>query len=169
MAMAADARHPLTIDDVLNLARVDQAVVSPDGDRVALAVLRPAQPGEVYGRTAYEVDPGRAEIWLVSRGTGERRNITNGAGDAAGFWCASWSPDGSRLAMLSTRPEAGEPRGGDNVRLYVWTVATGELRRLGAAAVMTQTRHGSPLHQLDLRGGADGQATRRCSDEENAP
>ena len=79
----------------------------------------PPMQGEVYVRTAYEVDPSRADIWLVSSRSGERRLLTQGSAQAAGYWCPSWSPDGRRLAMLSTMPEGKEPRGGDNVRLYV--------------------------------------------------
>jgi len=164
-------RHKLTIDDVLDLTRVDQIAPSPDGEWVAVVVQRAARPGEVYGRTFYELDPSRADIWLISRRTGERRNLTLGAKAAAGFWCATWSPDGSKLAMLSTRPEGNEPRGGDNVRLYLWNRTTSALTRLGDAAMMTQTRGGSPLYRMDLRGHASG-GTRahHCSDtDENAP
>lgn len=166
LSSVATAR-PLTIDDVLAMSRIDQVAASPDGAWVAAVVQRPASPGEVYGRTAYETDPSRNDLWLISRAGGGRRNLTGGAPDAAGFWCASWSPDGRRLAMLSTRPEGNEPRGGDNVRLYIWDSDTNGLSRLSNAAVMTQTRHGSPMHGLDLR-GADG-AVRRCGGEENAP
>lgn len=170
MACPAAASHPLTIDDVLDLTRVDQMAVSPDGEWVAVVLQRPARAGEVYGRTSYEVDPARSDVWLISLRTNESRNLTDGRNAAAGYWCPAWSPDGSRLAMLSTRPEGGEPRGGDNVRLYVWDRSTNALRRLSESAMMTQTRYGSPLYQMDLRGGADRNvATHRCGDEENAP
>lgn len=166
------ARHALTIDDVLDMQRLDRAVLSPDGAWVAAVVSRPARAGEVYGRNAYETDPSRNDVWLISTRTGERRRITDGAADAAGYWCAAWSPDGRRLAMLSTQPEGDEPLGGDNVRLYVWDSETGTLARMGDAAVMTQTRYGSPLGRLDLRGGADGGTIAHgCDDDsqENAP
>lgn len=167
---AHGAARPLTIDDVLDLTAIDRVAPSPDGEWVAAVVQRPARSGEVYGRTSYETDPSRSDVWLISRRTGEQRNITQGAKAAAGFWCATWSPDGSRLAMLSTKPERNEPRGGDNVRLYVWARATGALVRLGDAAMMTQTRYGSPMYRLDLRGGADGSTiTHSCNDEEKAP
>src|SRR5258706_7272917 len=144
----------LTIDDVLDLNRIDSVAPSPDGELAAVVVQRAARAGEVYGRTFYETDPSRDDVWLISRRTGERRNITHGAKAAAGFWCATWSPNGSKLAMLSTRPEKNEPRGGDNVRLYVWDRSTGALTRASDAVMMTQTRYGSPVYPLDLRGGA---------------
>jgi dipeptidyl aminopeptidase/acylaminoacyl peptidase len=164
------AARSLTLDDVLDLTRIDHVALSPDGETVAVVVQRAARPGEVYGRTYYELDPTRSDVWLISRRTGERRNLTRGAGAAAGYWCATWSPDGARLAMLSTRAEGDEPRGGDNVRLYVWARATGALTRLSAAALMTQTAGGTPMYRIDLRGGADrGTVAHRCSDEANAP
>lgn len=169
---AAQAEHrPVSIDDVLNMTHLDHVALSPDGQWVATVVQRPAGRGEVYGRTAYETDPSRNDVWLISRHTGERRNITMGAASAAGFWCATWSPDGQRLAMLSTQPQGKEPRGGDNVRLYVWERTTGRLERLADTAVMTQTRYGAGMDRLDLRGGGDASGiAHNCSvDGENAP
>lgn len=165
------ARHPLTIDDVLATERLDQATLSPDGEWVAAVVQRGAKDGEVYGRNAYETDPSRNDVVLISTKTGERRAITSGASQAAGYWCAAWSPDGQQLAMLSTQPKGNEPRGGDNVRLYVWTRASGRLTRMGDTSLMTQTRYGSGLYKLDLRGGADGSAAlHSCGEnDENAP
>ena len=165
------AKHTMTIDDVLGMEHLDQVTVSSDGEWIAASVQRPAQAGEVYGRTAYEIDPSRNDIWVIAHHTHEHRNITQGASNAAGFWCASWSPDGRRLAMLSTRPENGEPRGGDNVRLYLWERDTDQLTRLGDVAMMTQTRYGGAIHRLDLRGGADHSTVpHSCSGEgENSP
>lgn len=157
--------HPLTLEDVLDRQRIERATLSPDGEWVAAVISRPARAGEVYGRASYEVDPSRTDVWLISTRTGERRALTNGSRRAAGYWCATWSPDGQRLAMLSTAPEGKEPRGGDNVRLYVWERKTRALRRIGDATVMTQTRYGSPRDQLDLRGGADrSTVAHRCAD-----
>jgi dienelactone hydrolase len=150
----AQQRHPLTIDDVLDVQRIDQASLSPDGNWIAAVIQRPARMGEAYGRTAYEIDPTRSDVWLIDAKTGARRPLTKGANQAAGYWCASWSPDGRRLALLSTQPEHGEPRGGDNVRLYVWNRTTGAMERMGDTPVMTQTRYGGALHKLDLRSGA---------------
>ncbi|HEX6374427.1 MAG TPA: prolyl oligopeptidase family serine peptidase [Allosphingosinicella sp.] len=167
---APAAARPLTIDDVLDIERIQRVALSPDGEWAAVVVQRAARPGEAYGRTYYDLDPARSDVWLVSRRTGDKRNLTRGAAAAAGFWCPAWSPDGARLAMLSTRPEGAEPRGGDNVRLYVWQRATGALTRLGDAALLAQTMGGSPMYRTDLRGGADGSTiAHRCSDEENAP
>lgn len=150
----AQQRHPLTLDDVLNTQHIDQAVLSPDGNWIAAIIQRPARAGEVYGRLPYETDPTRNDLWLIDARTGAHRSVTGGSTDAAGYWCASWSPDNRHLALLSTQPARGEPRGGDNVRLYVWDRATGAMRRMGDTPVMSQTRYGGALDKLDLRGGA---------------
>lgn len=169
----ASAKRPLSIDDILNLEQLDRATMSPDGEWVAAVIRRPARVGEIYGRAAYEVDPTRSDIWLIATKTGARHALTRGAAKAAGFWCATWSPDGQRLAMLSTAPEGREPRGGDNVRLYVWNRSSGAVVRMSDDGVMTQTRYGSALDKLDMRGGADrGTVAHACSTgsvAENAP
>jgi len=167
----AQQQRPLTIDDVLDTQRIEQATLSPDGNWIAAVIQRPALAGEAYGRMAYEIDPTRSDVWLVDARTGKRRALTNGAAQAAGYWCASWSPDGRRLALLSTQPARGEPRGGDNVRLYVWDRDTGAVTRMGDAAVMTQSRYGGAMDKLDLRGGAirRGKAHACNLDQDGAP
>lgn len=144
----AQQRHPLTIDDVLNVQRIDQATLSPDGKWIAAVVQRPARDGEAYGRTAYEIDPTRSDVWLIDVATGKHRALTDGHASAAGYWCASWSPDGRRLALLSTQPSGTEPRGGDNVRLYVWNSEDGSVARMGDTPVMTQSRYGGALDNV---------------------
>lgn len=164
------AADPLTMDDVLALERIDRAALTPDGQWAAVVVQRGAGPGEVYGRGLYQLQPTRGDIWLVATATGERRNLTKGAGSADGYWCATWSPDGRRLALLSTRAKGREPRGGDNVRLYVWNRGSGALSRLSDDGVMAQSVGGSPMGRIDLRGGhGGGSATHVCSAEESAP
>lgn len=170
-ALDDSSKQKLTIQDVLDIQRLDRATLSPDGDWVAVVIQRPARAGEVYGRNSYEIDPSRSDIVLVSTKTGERRAITSGAERAAGFWCATWSPDGQKLAMLSTQPDESEPRGGNNVRVYVWERASGQLIRSTQEGVPTQMRYGGPWQRLDFRGGiGGGTATHKCSEgEENAP
>lgn len=167
----AGKHHPLSIDDVLDTIAIDRVALSPDGEWIAAVIQRPARTGEVFGRNAYEIDPSRNDVWLVSRRTGEHRNLTDGAASAAGFWCATWSPDGRKLAMLSTRPEGAEPHGGNNVRLYIWDRAAAKLARASATAMMTQTRYGSPIDTLDIRGGADHSTIAQtcATNKENAP
>jgi hypothetical protein len=165
---SADAR-PLSIDDVLATVAVDRADISADSEEIAIAMPRPATPGEVYGRNSYEIDSSRTDIWLVKRDGSQLRRLTDGKGAAAGFWCPYWSPDGQRLAMLSTAPEQGEPHGGDNVRLYVWERGADAPRRVSDRAMMTQVRYGSPLNELDLRGAGASRPNTCRDNDENAP
>ena len=168
VAPAVSAR-PLTIDDVLATATVDRADISPDAEDIAIALPRPAAPGEVYGRNSYEIDSSRSDIWLVKRDGSQLRQLTDGKGAAAGFWCPYWSPDGRRLAMLSTAPEQGEPHGGDNVRLYVWERGAESPRRISDRAMMTQVRYGSPLNELDMRAAGASRPNTCRDNDENAP
>jgi hypothetical protein len=100
-AVAETAKHPITIEDVLGVERIDSAVFAPDGEWAAVVVRRAASAGEVYGRTAFEIDPGRSDIWLVSAKTGERRPITDGW--AIGAPLGRPTAAGSRCSQRSRR------------------------------------------------------------------
>lgn len=172
MTNVAEAKQrDLTIDDVLAIERVDEVVPSPDGSATAIVVQRPATDGETYGRTHYEIDPSRNDIWISGEGQGEARRIAPLADKGAGFWCAQWSPNGTKIAMLSTQAEGDEPSRGDNVRIYVWDKASGALSRLANDAVVTQSRYGSWFNRLDIRhAGQDMGKAKTCRvGEENAP
>lgn len=166
---AGASPHPISLDDLFALGSINSTEVSPDGEWAAVVIMRAATAGEIYGRTFYEMDVTRSDVWLISTRTGERRNVTQGAADASGYWCAKWSPDGQRVAMLSTRPAGDEPRGGDNIRLHVWDRRSGEIIRLSSDAMMTQTMGGSPLYRVDLQGSWPDADDGRCSQEENSP
>jgi dipeptidyl aminopeptidase/acylaminoacyl peptidase len=168
MASSPSSRAGLTLDDLFNSSALNQAAVSPDGEWIAATVIRPVDENAVYGRTFYESDVTRADVWLISRRTGERTNLTQGSADASGFWCASWSPDGSRLALMSTKPEGSEPRGGDNVRLYVWERERGVFKRLTSRGIAYQTLGGSAMYRVSMQGPKNRDIA-RCSHWENAP
>lgn len=169
-AVAADPQSSADLDitDVLGMSYIDRAVLSPDGRTLAISVRRPVGSGEVYGRTAYEVDPSRDDIWLVPLDGRRAENITQGRSLGAGFWCPRWSSDGRRLAMLSTRPEKGEVHGGDNVRLYVYSLKDRTFARLSDRAVMNQTRYGGSMFNVSVEAEPAIQG-KRCSNEERAP
>lgn len=105
-----ESSPPLTLDDFWSLRLVSDARVSPDGLSVAYVVARADE----------ESNEMRSAIWLVDLSSGRARQITNGeAQDSA----PRWSPDGGRLAFVSTRHEKKsqifivEAGGGEAVRL----------------------------------------------------
>ena len=85
-AFVAVAQTPFTIQDLLQVKRVGDPQVSPDGKWVA------------YQVTAIDkaANRGRTQIYLVSANGGAPKQITNEAGSSAG---PRWSPDGSQIAF----------------------------------------------------------------------
>lgn len=114
-------RRPLTPDDLFRLEELGQVALSPDGQWLAYVIRRPKSTALVHSRPFLEGND-RADVWLVSTSGGRPQNLTNGLGDGSGWWSPVWSPDGQRLALLSTR--------GGNVRLWLWEKATGRLKQL---------------------------------------
>ncbi len=89
----APAKHAITFDDLISLHRISDPQISPDGKWVAYVV---ATPDKEANRTA-------RNIWLVptAGGTGasEPHQLTRSGRDSR----PRWSPDGRRLAFLSSR------------------------------------------------------------------
>jgi len=107
-------KRPMTLDDFWSLKTVNDIRLSPDGATAAYVV-------GAYDEARNQV---HSAIWLagLSRGEseGEPRRFTSGV---AADMAPRWSPDGRRLAFVSTRHE-GKPQ------IFVIDVAGGEPRRL---------------------------------------
>lgn len=117
----AQQQRPMLVDDLLAIQRFGSIAASPDGQWLAVVISRANTKAETYRDVPF--DGGHADIWLVPSRGGESRNLTNGAADGSGFWNPVWSPDGKRLALLSTK-------GGGNIRPYVYELDSGLLVRL---------------------------------------
>jgi dipeptidyl aminopeptidase/acylaminoacyl peptidase len=104
---APGVRHPLTIDDLLDLDRVGEPALSPDGRLVAFTVAHPAPDGAKL----------LSAIWIVEAKGGAPRRLTFGEEKVR---APRFSPDGRRLAFVSSR--GGEPR------VYLLDLAGGEAR-----------------------------------------
>ena len=89
-AAVSPSPAPLTAEDLAALAFVNEAVISPAGDRVAYAVRRMDVGADRY----------RAALYVSAvDGTGAVRWTDGAAEDAS----PRWSPDGTRIALISDR------------------------------------------------------------------
>jgi dipeptidyl aminopeptidase/acylaminoacyl peptidase len=109
----AQTQHPMSVDDVLALQSIGDVVPSPNGEWLAVVIKRSGGPP----------DTRNADVWLVPRHDGSPRNLTAGAGQRTRWGNPVWSPDGARLALLSSTDQR-------NLSPYIWTVRTGALKRL---------------------------------------
>src|SRR5712664_4614919 len=98
------AKHAISFDDMIQMHRVGNPTISPDGKWVAFAV---ATPDTSANRNA-------SNIWIVSTSGGEAVQLTQSGQDSA----PAWSPDGKTLAFLSSRD--------GNSQAYVLSMEGGE-------------------------------------------
>ena len=107
----SDGRRGMVPQDLMRIAFVTDAQISPDGRRVAFVVTVLSEERDEY----------LSNIWVVDTAGGEPRRFTTGPGrDTA----PRWSPDGAWLAFLSEREAKAKPQlhvmpadGGEPVRL----------------------------------------------------
>jgi dipeptidyl aminopeptidase/acylaminoacyl peptidase len=106
---AQPSAKPFTIAELLKVRRVADPQLSPDGRWIAYTITDTDKPANK--RTS--------QIYLVSVQGGDPRRLDSGAGSAA---AQRWSPDGRRIAFVSSRE--GSPQ------VHTIDVATGELKRV---------------------------------------
>ena len=92
--VGAAAGRAIAPADLLSLARISEPQVSPDGTRVVYTV---ATPDLSANRTV-------RDIWIAPIAGGEPHALTT-TGRERG---ARWSPDGTRIAFISTRTGSGQ-------------------------------------------------------------
>jgi dipeptidyl aminopeptidase/acylaminoacyl peptidase len=132
-------KHPLTLEELFRLEDIDAASISTDGSRVALVRHRPRLSGERYlgGRLAPH---DREDVWTVELKTGTFKNLTHGAADGSSYWQPVWSPDSSRLLVLSDRCF-------DNIHLEMIDIRSGRMTRI--------SKHGIDLEAYVNRSQTD--------------
>ncbi|HSN53662.1 MAG TPA: S9 family peptidase [Candidatus Sulfomarinibacteraceae bacterium] len=92
-AAAGGGSEPITIEAYLGRTTVAEPALSPDGESVVFTV----------GEKATWDGSRRTSLWLIPSDGGKRRRLTNPAGPSASDWGPQWSPDGARVAFLSSR------------------------------------------------------------------
>ncbi len=89
-ALSQDAaKHAITFDDLIQMHRVGEAQVSPDGKWVVYSVSTPDM----------EANRGASNIWIVPTTSGAAQQLTQSGHDSSPVW----SPDGKTIAFLSSR------------------------------------------------------------------
>jgi len=91
LAMSAQTKRPMTIDDLITTVRVSDPQISPDGRRV------------LFTRTTTVLESGRrnSDIWLVpSDGSAPARQLIGGERTEN---TPRFTPDGKRIAFISSR------------------------------------------------------------------
>jgi len=86
----AGRTHPFSVHDMLEMDRISEPQVSPDGRRIVF----------VRRKTDLEANVGRTDLWLVAvEGTGLRRLTSHPAKD----FNPRWTPDSQSVCFISTR------------------------------------------------------------------
>jgi dipeptidyl aminopeptidase/acylaminoacyl peptidase len=107
------AQRALTFEDFWSLKLVSEPQVSPDGARVAYVVSSYHETDNMF----------HSAIWLAPLEGGQARQFTSGEAQDSQ---PAWSPDGKRLAFVSTRHA-------DKPQIFVMDVGGGEARCLTTA------------------------------------
>ncbi|PYV29964.1 MAG: S9 family peptidase, partial [Acidobacteria bacterium] len=104
-SLSGFAKHPLTFEDMMKVRRISDPQISPDSRWVA------------YVQTSVDLNANKktSHIWLVSMDGGGARQLTTGEGSDSR---PRWSPDGGRLALISTR--------GGKSQVWILPVSGGE-------------------------------------------
>ena len=118
----AQAKHPMTFDDLIKLHRVGGIAVSKDGKWVAYSVSTP------------DVDANRSasNLWIISASGGAPVQVSQGGRDNS----PAWSPDGKTLAFLSARD--------GNSQVYLLSMDGGEAKKLTKLSTGADLFHWSP-------------------------
>ncbi len=125
----AASKPPLTFEAFFQLEDIADAVFSPDGEQVAIVRVRARSTGNEQFLAGRMQPYKRKEIWLGGvNDTAAPRRLTSGFKDGTSYWAPVWSPDGTKLLVLSDE-------GLDNVHLELIDTRSGAKRRISARGV----------------------------------
>lgn len=117
----AQQRRPMTPGDIERLRPIWTSSISPDGRYIAIVVGRtPSIRSQYHGRS--DAPLLQRDVWVVPTAGGAAVNVTDGDRDASTSWSLAWSPNGKRLAALTTKGSR------DRIRVVVWTADAADSR-----------------------------------------
>jgi dipeptidyl aminopeptidase/acylaminoacyl peptidase len=133
LAGAARAQRPMTLVDVLNVGRITDPRLSPDGKHILY----------VLGETDWKANKRITHIWRVPADGGASVQMTNGA---EGESSPRWSPDGKTIAFIARRHAASAASGGNDEasEVYLMPADGGEGRAITAHATAVSRIAWSP-------------------------
>lgn len=108
--LLSTSHAPITIDDLFQLAWIEDVRISPDSRHVAYVLVTVDRPGNTYRRAIYVAPVAGGAPRRFTQGTRQDRQ-------------PRWSPDGRRLAFVSTRDD-------ERGQIYVMPTDGGEARQL---------------------------------------
>jgi dipeptidyl aminopeptidase/acylaminoacyl peptidase len=88
-AATGERRRPIGVNDLLAAQRISDPQLSPDGSRIVYTVAIPDRAANRMARN----------VWIVPMAGGQARALTTTGRDSG----ARWSPDGRRIAFVSSR------------------------------------------------------------------
>ncbi len=105
LALAANAQLTFTVNDLINLKRVADPQLSPDGRTVAFTI----------GVVNKEANRTLTQIFVMAADGSGQKQLTNGSSSSSG---PRWSPDGKRIAYMSGgQIWTMKPDGGDKEKI----------------------------------------------------
>ncbi len=110
-AAPAQQGEPLTVETLVDLDRVSQAVLDPSGTKVAYTVSVPRSDDDPPGGAF-------SELWVVDLAGGESRRFTSRPNSVSS---PAWSPDGEHITFLAARPDHSPAR-----QIYYMPISGGE-------------------------------------------
>jgi Tol biopolymer transport system component len=106
----AQTKRAITLDDLIGMHRVSDPKISPDSKWVSYTVTT---PDKVTNRS-------NRNVWLAATAGGDTRQLTRSGRDGT----ARWSPDGKRLAFISSRDGTAQ--------IYVIALEGGEATKISS-------------------------------------
>lgn len=146
--VAAAEKRPVSFEDIMGLRDLDDAVVSPDGQRVLFTVTEwERQNGNASEASG---EPGKMEsvshLFRVSAEGGDARKLTFGK---KGETAPAWSPDGAWISFLAARDDGGGSGKEEEPKRQIWL-----LRAVGGEAFrLTDAKDGVTSYAWSPDGG----------------